>query len=302
MQPTPKQAQSIASTSFVETCIKSRINNVPLKKAQTFIWLWSLLLFFQNPITTTLLSYLSRFEWIRIESIRKRGIDGMIHLETTVAELIEIVKDQKLSNVQIKELLEGLGETLSKNIISEIYHAAGFNVINARKKIFEPSETANYEMTIRDAIVYARSARLEKEKKATPKLKSISTKEPVPVVTRSPKKVEPVEQFAGINVPNPFSLEAPEQAQDFILAALGITKNQLTILQQLTDESQFVGTNSNESIHAAVKQLGGRERMNKTYYISKEIIERTAAFCEDKNVKVSQFVEMALLEAIKKYG
>lgn len=157
-------------------------------------------------------------------------------------------------------------------------------------------------MTIRDAIVYARSARIEKEKltKTTSTPKAI--KESVPVVTKPVIPTEPIEQFAGINVSNPFSVEAPEQAQDFILAALGITKNQLAIRQQINNDSQFVGMNPNESIYTAVKQLGGRERMNKTYYISKEIIERTALFCDDKHVKVSQFVEMALLEAIKKYG
>lgn len=58
----------------------------------------------------------------------------MINLDTNVSELIEMVSEQKLSNVQVKELPEGLGETISKNIIGEIYHAAGFNVINARKK------------------------------------------------------------------------------------------------------------------------------------------------------------------------
>ena len=59
--------------------------------------------------------------------------------------------------------------------------------------------------------------------------------------------------------------------------------------------------NSSESIYESIKQLGGRERINKTYYISKEIIEKVAQFCDDKSVKVSQFVEIAILEVIKKY-
>ena len=224
----------------------------------------------------------------------------MINLDSNVSDLIEMVSEQRLSNMQVKELLDGLGETISKNIIGEIYLAAGFNIIDARKKLFEPSKTANYEMTIREAIIYARSARIEKEKVNKPIKKNEGVSSTVLIPEEIP--TTPKKEFVGINVSNSFSVEAPEEAQDFILAALGITKNQLAILQQINDDSQFVGLNSNESIHAAVKQLGGRERINKTYYISKEIIERTAGFCDDKNVKVSQFVEMALLEAIKKYS
>ncbi len=224
-----------------------------------------------------------------------------VTLNTTVADFIEIVKNQMLSNIQAKELLDSLGENVSKNIISDIYLAAGFEIVDARKKIIEPTANVNYEMKLKDAINLARLMRTEKEKQSKDQMKPVKEKMKAPVIIDVPKDVETEEQFVGITHSNPFELEQPEQAQNFILAALGLTKNQLNVLKQLTDHSEFVGTNSNESIYEAVKQLGGRERINKTYYISKEIIELTAAFCEDKSVKVSQFVETALLDALKKY-
>lgn len=224
-----------------------------------------------------------------------------VTLNTTVADFIEIVKNQMLSNIQAKELLDSLGENVSKNIISDIYLAAGFEIIDARKKIIEPTSNVNYEIQLKDAINLARSMRTEKEKQSKDPVKSVTEKTKVPVIINVPKNVQTEEQFVGITHSNPFELEQPEQAQDFILAALGLTKNQLVVLKQLTDQGEFVGTNSNESIYEAIKQLGGRERTNKTYYISKEIIELSAAFCEDKSVKVSQFVETALLDALKKY-
>lgn len=224
-----------------------------------------------------------------------------VTLNTTVADFIEIVKNQMLSNIQVKELLDSLGETVSKNIISDIYLAAGFEIVDARKKIFEPVANTNYKMKLKDAINLARLMRIKKEKESKEQTYSVKEKTESPVIIDVPKDVETGEQFVGITHSNLFELEQPEQAQDFILAALGLTKNQLAVLKQLTDQGEFVRTNSNESIYEAIRKLGGRERINKTYYISKELIELTASFCEDKSVKVSQFVETALLDTLKKY-
>lgn len=218
-------------------------------------------------------------------------------LSTTVAEFIEIIKKQKLSNVQVKEMLDNFGEVISKNVISDIYEAAGFQVVDARKKIFAPTENVNYSMQLHEAINIARSMRLEKDKQQKSLSKSVKEKHSLPVVVE-PELAPEEKQFVGITHSNPFVIDRPEEAQDFILAALGLTHKQLDSIRMLIDapnESPF------KPIYEAIKQLGRRERTNKTYYISKDVIELVTTFTDDRSVKVSQFVEVALLDAIKKY-
>lgn len=224
-----------------------------------------------------------------------------VSLETTVADFIEIVKMLKLSNVQVKEMLDSLGDVVSKNSITDIYEVAGFVVKDARKKIIEPTKKVNYEMTLQDAISIARSMRAKKDKQAVAKpIEKKKTPPTYEIIDTPPvETVVPVEQFAGRTYSNPFPIERPEEAQEFILTALGLTQIQLESIKNLIHSPAT--TNPTESIYESIKQLGGRDRTNKTYYISKEIIERVADFAEDKSVKVSQFIEVALLDAIKKY-
>lgn len=229
-----------------------------------------------------------------------------LSLDMTVMKFIEVVKDQQLSNDYIRMALGKLGETLSKNSISNIYIAAGFEVKDARKKLIEPTEDADYRMTLKEAIPLARSLRLKNEKTSNPKLQRKGYIEPKVVVIdpiEEPPQEQVPTQFAGRIQSNPFTLDQPTEATDFILAALNLTRNELESIKNLIYSQNEFNSNpiESESIYEAIKQLGGRERINKTYYISKEIIDLVASFTEEKSVKVSQFVEVALLDALKKY-
>ncbi|TGN30377.1 hypothetical protein [Lysinibacillus sp. S2017] len=223
-----------------------------------------------------------------------------LNLGMTMKEFIEMVQNEKLSNHQVKALLDEAGEVISKNAITDIYVAGGYVLKDVRKRIFEPGDPAQEEMTLETAITLARSMRSKKVSVAKPEKK----KAPLAYVVNDEPIVEsvapvPVEQFVGRIYSNPLSIERPEEAREFILASLGLTTNELESIKELIHSG--LATAFNESIYEAVKQLGSRERKNKTYYISTEIIERVAAFTESKNVRVSEFIEVALLEAIKKY-
>lgn len=229
-----------------------------------------------------------------------------LSLDMTVMKFIEVVKDQQLSNDYIRMALGKLGETLSKNSISNIYIAAGFEVKDARKKLIEPTEDADYRMTLKEAIPLARALRLKNEKTSNPKPQQKGYIKPraivIDPVIEPPQEQVPT-QFAGRIQSNPFTLDQPTEATDFILAALNLTRNELESIKNLIYSQNESNSNpiESESIYEAIKQLGGRERINKTYYISKEIIDLVASFTEEKSVKVSQFVEVALLDALKKY-
>lgn len=223
-----------------------------------------------------------------------------LNLGMTMKEFIDMVQNEKLSNHQVKVLLDEAGEIISKNAITDIYAAGGYVLKDARKRIFEPSDSVHDDMTLETAIVLARSMRSKKVPVAKPEKKKL----PLAYIVNDKSIAEsaasvPVEQFVGRTYSNSLSIERPEEAQEFILASLGLTSNELESIKGLIHSG--LATTFNESIYEAVKQLGSRERKNKTYYISTEIIERVAIFTDTKNVRVSEFIEVALLEAIKKY-
>ena len=210
-----------------------------------------------------------------------------LSLDMTVMKFIEVVKDQQLSNEYIRMALGKLGETLSKNSISNIYIAAGFEVKDARKKLIEPTEDADYRMTLKEAIPLARSLRLKNEKTSNPRHQRKGDIKPKGVVIdpiEEPTQEQVPTQFAGRIQSNPFTLDQPTEATDFILAALNLTRNELESIKNLIYSQNEFNSNpiESESIYEAIKQLGGRERINKTYYISKEIIDLVASFTEEK--------------------
>lgn len=221
-----------------------------------------------------------------------------LNLGMTMKEFIEMVQYKKLSNQQVKVLLDEAGEVISKNAITDIYAAAGYVLKDARKRIFEPSDLIEEDMTLETAIAQARSMRSKKVPVANSKEKKSPLSYPIIDEPIAPSVV-PLEQFVGRTYSNPFPIERPEDVQNYILSSLGLTTNELESIKELIKPRSTI--TSNESVYESIKQLGNRERKNKTYYISTEIIERVAAFTEDKNVRVSEFIEVALLEAIQKY-
>ena len=220
-------------------------------------------------------------------------MNEQLNLDMRIVDFIAVVKQQQLSNEKIRVILAELGEVLSKNAISNIYTAAGFEVLDNRKKIIEPTAQASYDMTLKEAVQLARALRTKSDKQ--PKQKKVI--EPKAVIIEAPAPIEFGERIQS----NLFPVEQAAEAKDFILAALDLTQNELESIKNLINSKNEFSSNPFESIHEAVKELGGRDRKNKTYYISTEIIDRVAEFAEEKSVKVSQFVEIALLDAMKKY-
>ncbi|GEK35438.1 hypothetical protein [Kurthia sibirica] len=86
-----------------------------------------------------------------------------------------------------------------------------------------------------------------------------------------------------------------------LLNVMGLSVDQLNVLKQVANE-RLNDVDSPVDVHAAVAKLKYRDRGNKTFYISRAIAEDTAIFTERNALKLSHFVELALLEAMEKYG
>lgn len=186
------------------------------------------------------------------------------------------------------------GKTIPKDVIPYVFKAAHYEYENG---VYKATEGTTPHVTIEELIPIAKQ--LQKANKVAKLQKEVGAQSAV-VLPAAPK--EETERIQNIMQPNvvheaaQFPLDQHE-AKTFILQALGLTMDELAMLKSLTQQN----TNPFESIHESIKQLGGRDRTNKTYYLSKEVIERAANYCNDHSVKVSQFIEVAILDAIKKY-
>jgi len=87
-----------------------------------------------------------------------------------------------------------------------------------------------------------------------------------------------------------------------VLNALGLTTTQWNVLTEIINErmNQTTLVDINE-IYNEVARLKSRKRKNKTFYISEDLTQEVVGFAEELNVKISQLVEVALIEMLKKY-
>ncbi|WP_010309279.1 hypothetical protein [Kurthia senegalensis] len=101
---------------------------------------------------------------------------------------------------------------------------------------------------------------------------------------------DPLEKEVAPLEPNAISL----------LNVLGISPSQLNVLREIANE-RLGGHVEPQNINESVGQLRGRTRANKTFYISTEIAEDASMFAERSGIKLSQLVEVALIETMQKY-
>lgn len=245
----------------------------------------------------------------------------MLNLDNTVADLV----NASLSNKQTWELIRANNEEFSINAVPFIYTAAGFITVDARKKLFETNEHTNYKLTIRDALPLARALRNEQKKQQAAVNATKSKEKSVytavldadnKIDSNELKTLNPTEN----NVQLPFSPTDPtstdsnelktlnlptiEQLQPLILQALGLDSIQLNKLQALLNDGlpYEQSDDSSTTIYNAVKKLSARNRKNKTYYISEELIEHINLFADAYTIKPSAFVEVAIIDALKRYS
>ncbi|MFG3614373.1 hypothetical protein [Rummeliibacillus stabekisii] len=81
--------------------------------------------------------------------------------------------------------------------------------------------------------------------------------------------------------------------------------DELSILKIMINErmqqDMAASTTTENDIYGEIAKLRVRRRKNKTFYVSEEITDDVAQLADKMNIKISQFVEVALLDAIKKY-
>ena len=103
-----------------------------------------------------------------------------------------------------------------------------------------------------------------------------------------------------MDIPNADLMSTNEKLiETNVLNVLGMTLEEVQVLKQLIYER--MNNESPDDIYVAISKLGGRNRKNKTLYISEGITNNVQEFCDNRGIKLSSFVEIAMIEAMMKY-
>lgn len=177
---------------------------------------------------------------------------------------------------------------INKDVLPYLFRAAGYT---REKQKYVPTADVQPDITIEQLLPLAKA--LHQETKLAKLSKTVKPTTPSAVIVEA---VEPPIN-TGANVSEySFNFANKAEMQSAILEVLDLTAADLDAIKALKGEAP-TGT-----IYEAVSKLQSRRRANKTYYVSEEIAQQVQAFTEAHAIKTSQFVEIALLEAMKKYG
>lgn len=195
-------------------------------------------------------------------------------MDMTIAALVEAMNN----GGNQRELYNA--SKISKDVLPYIFRAGGY-VRDQKNQKYEPTAEAQPELTIEQLLPLAKAMRQEAKAKKP----------------QQPKKARKTVHSAAAEVAATSALDFANKAemQSAILEALDLTPADLEALRALKGKAP-AGT-----IYEAASRLRSGRRSNKTYYVSEEIVQQVQDFTEAQGVKTSQFVEVALLEAMEKY-
>lgn len=211
------------------------------------------------------------------------------NMQMTIASLVD-----EMNNGGSQNELYKLSK-INKDVIPYLFKYAGYT---REKQKYVATGTVQSDLTIEQLLPLAKAlhqevklAKLQKQVEVPTKAVVIDTVAPV-----EQSITEIVTTNVGANV-NEYSLNFANKVemQSAILEVLDLTLADLEAIKSANVEKQ------NGTIYEAVTKLQSRRRANKTYYISEEIAQQVQQFTEAHAIKTSQFVEIALLEAMKKY-
>ena len=202
-------------------------------------------------------------------------------MDMTIAALVEAMNN----GGNQKELYNA--SKISKDVLPYIFRAGGY-VRDQKNQKYEPTAEAQHELTIEQLLPLAKAMRQEAKKAKKPQQPQKATKARKTAVQSAAAEVAATA--------NALDFANKAEMQSAILEVLDLTPADLEAIRALKGEAPT------KTIYEAVSKLQSRRRANKTYYVSEEIAQQVQEFTEARAIKTSQFVEIALLEAMQKYG
>ena len=213
--------------------------------------------------------------------------------EMTIEELVE-----EMNGGGNQKELYALSK-IPKDILPFLFKASGYT---REKQKYVAAADANTTVTIEDLVPVARE--LHKQVKIA-KLTNNEPVAPKVVVFEAEKSTQQVEntELMQPNVgTNALDFSDKEQMQHAILDVLDLTPKHLESIRMIGQLGEVAAASTDTAnIFNEIKKLSGRDRANKTYFISKELTENIKEFADSNNIKVSQIIEIAIIDFLKKY-
>lgn len=211
----------------------------------------------------------------------------------TIKELVKEMNDNGGTQKDLYKLSK-----IPKDILPFLFKSAGYT---REKQKYVAGTDANENITIENLLPAA------KEFHKQTQITKLTNAEPVPpkvvvLEAKKPKKnIENQELMETNALANVLDFGDKKQMQHAILEVLDLTLEDLQAIRSIGQATEQPSTLENGSIFEEIKKLTGRDRANKTYFMSKELSNNMKEFADNNNIKVSQIIEIAIIDFLKKY-
>lgn len=178
--------------------------------------------------------------------------------------------------VNSKKNLKALGWMLSirDTTIKEVFNGLGYVYHKKSKEWVNENENYQANWTFQQALEHIR-----------PRTRKLKTK-----LTEKNNEITEEETNIGLS--------------EGVLNAIGLPYNELTVLKETIIEGMNQGliqVNVMDISNEVSKLNSSRKRKNRTFYLGEELMGNVTDLANKSNVKVSQLVEVALIEMLDKY-
>lgn len=178
--------------------------------------------------------------------------------------------------INSKKNLKALGWMLSirDTTIKEVFNGLGYVYHKKSKEWVNENENYQANWTFQQALEHIR-----------PRTRKLKTK-------LTEKNSETTEEETNIGL------------SEGVLNAIGLPHNELTVLKETIIEGMNQGliqVNVMDISNEVSKLNSSRKRKNRTFYLGEELMGNVTDLANKSNVKVSQLVEVALIEMLDKY-
>lgn len=188
---------------------------------------------------------------------------------------------------------------IQKDILPFLFKAAGY--IREKQKYVAAAD-ANTTITIKKLVPIAKELHKQTKIEKLTNTELVASKVVVLEAEKPTQQVENSELMQTNVGANVFDFSDKEQMQHTILEVLDLTPEHLEAIRSIGLLREVAeATTDTANIFEEIKKLSGRNRANKTYFLSKELTENIKEFANSHNIKVSQIIEIAIIDFLKKY-
>ncbi|MFJ7842250.1 hypothetical protein ACIQXG_22790 [Lysinibacillus sphaericus] len=215
--------------------------------------------------------------------------------------MLELTKDNKVSELITSRVpLKDLRKILSTRdtTIRKVFNSLGYFYNKSQHEWQRDINFPDTDMTFNEALTQLKVVASKQTPKVNKKLIEVNKD----LIEVNKDLIETNKEVA-VTTPNNELIETNSQRNIEILHTIGLSENEFHVLKKMIQERiQQEDSHEQLPIFNEIAKLNTRNRKNKTYYISEELVAEVDRVADELNIKKSQLVEVALLEFVKRHG